>query len=326
MTETGSVGMTFPDQHHDLPDRIDSAAPEKLRVQSATTYNYDQAKFTIQDMYVNAQLIDNTYADEAYEVDPKYFDSTKHKAHCEHYDVECNCYAIPGNYKRPKKERPKTTAPGPRKPVKDKNIIFNEVKKHSRNVPAPWQYNVFPKWLKHPKNRDFTTGVGRTQKKLQYNWMRTPHSDGKRTPPGEEVLAADPKFKQKKCVQTASKNTMFDSLIRDNTRKEYPKPGPDYYFLDKQSISKFPKGKYPEGADGDLFRRPEKEITRKECTTREKRNFVLSDYEAAGPSIPGPGKYHPKYPKSNDEKYTWVNMNAKKDPDTQSFKTYFSQF
>jgi hypothetical protein len=321
-TDTGSVGMTFEDHAGPLPDRIDSAPPAKPRVQSANLYNYDQAKFTIEDMYVNAQLIDNTYADDHYEVKPKYFDTVEHQKHNAIFDNECNCYGRQEEYKKPKKVRPRTTTGGPKKPVKDKNIIFNMTKKHSQNIPGPWQYDVFPKWLKHPRNRDFCNGVSRAQKKLQHAWSKTPHSDGKRTPPGEAELAADPKIRQRKIDPTASKHTMFDNLIRDNTRKEYPKPGPDYYFLDKQSLNKFPKGRYPDGAESDLFNAgPEKDVKKKDTTTREKRNFVLSDYEAAGPSIPGPGRYYPKYPKSTDEKYTWTNLDPKKDPDTQSYKT-----
>merc|ERR1711907_586852 len=50
--------------------------------------------------------------------------------------------------------------------------------------------------------------------------------------------------------------------------------------------------------------------------------MVLSEKEACAKTIPGPDKYYPKYPKTTQEKYTYVNLNAKKDPDEVSFKTY----
>ena len=112
-TDTGSVAMTFDDQAGPLPDRIDSAPAPKPRVQSAGLYNYDQAKFTIEDMYVNAQLIDNTYAAEHYEVKPKYFDTVEHKKHNDIFDNECNCYGRQEEYKKPKKVRPRTTTGRP---------------------------------------------------------------------------------------------------------------------------------------------------------------------------------------------------------------------
>jgi len=71
-----------------------------------------------------------------------------------------------------------------------------------------------------------------------------------------------------------------------------------------------------------MNRGPQKDVKRKTCTSLAKRTFVLSEKEACGKTIPAPDKYNPKYPKSMQEKYTYTNLNAKKDPDEQSFKTY----
>lgn len=210
-----------------------------------------------------------------------------------------------------------------KKPVPDKNIIYNMVKKHSRGVPGPWQYNVEPKWLKHQKMREFSVGPTREVKKLAYKWMRTPGEDGKREEPEDDIFAPDEKIKQKKIDKDASKNTFFDQLIRDNTRQGLPRPGPDYYFLDDQLLKKFPKKRYPEAAEAELFTKgPEKDKTRKECTSRAKRTFVLSEKEACGKFIPAPNAYRPKFPKSTNEKYTWKNPDPKRDPDELTFKTY----
>ena len=96
-------------------------------------------------MYKHSQLIDRSNGLDCYEVDPKYFDPILHKKANEAYDIECNCNAFPTKYDKPKKVRPRTSVS--KKPVPDKNIIYNMVKKHPRQVPGPWQYNVFPKWL-----------------------------------------------------------------------------------------------------------------------------------------------------------------------------------
>jgi len=72
------------------------------------------------------------------------FDPVKHKGANEHYDQECNCNAFPGKYEKPKKIRPKTSVQ--KKEFPDKNCIYTMMKKHSKGVPGPWQYNVFPKW------------------------------------------------------------------------------------------------------------------------------------------------------------------------------------
>lgn len=169
-------------------------------------------------MYKHSQLIDRSNGHPFYEVDPKYFDSVKHKQANENFLAECNCNAIPANYKQPKKIRPKTTNI-PKKPVPDKCVIYNQVKKHSSGVPGPWQYNTYMKWLKHPRMREFSLGPTRDKKKLKYKWMQTPGGDGKQEAPGDDVIAPDEKIKQKGIDKNASKNTMFDHIIRDNTRK-----------------------------------------------------------------------------------------------------------
>jgi len=171
--------------------------------------------------------------------------------------------------------------------------------------------------------REFSVGVSRNVKKLQYKWMKTPGEDGKRDAPDDADIAPDEKIKQKKIDKDASKNTFFDQLIRDNTRANFPKPGPDYYFPDEQLLKKFPNNKYPVAATSELFSRGiEKDKTKKACTSQAKRNFILSDKEACGKTIPAPSAYRPKFPKTTEEKYTWKNPDPKHDPDQMTFKTY----
>merc|ERR1712224_740828 len=166
----------------------------------------------------HSQLIDRSNGYPFYEVDPKYFDCIKHKEECARFDVECNILAFPTNYKRPHKVRPRTVN-APRKPVKDKNYIYNMQKKHSQGIPGPWQYNTYNKWLKHPQTREFSMGPDRNKKKLKYKWMQTPGEDGKQEAAGEDVLAPERKYKQGKIDMTATKNTLFDQINRDNTRQ-----------------------------------------------------------------------------------------------------------
>lgn len=89
-------------------------------------------------------------------------------------------------------------------------------------------------------------------------------------------------------ILQVKKNTYVEQLIRDNTRKKYPRPGPGAHFLSIKSIKMLPEEKRD-----ILISRKVKEMTKKNSSDLAARNFHLVENPKDLKLFPGPGKYHP---------------------------------
>lgn len=69
---------------------------------------------------------------------------------------------------------------------------------------------------------------------------------------------------------SVQKHSYIDKIYRDNTKKNYPKPGPAEYFMDQKAVSKFHKEK------PDLFLVKEIKDEKKTNLPKEPRNFYFS--------------------------------------------------
>jgi hypothetical protein len=77
-------------------------------------------------------------------------------------------------------------------------------------------------------------------------------------------------------------------LIRDNTRKRYPRPGPGAHFMSEKIIKKLPEEKR------DLMgtRVPKTKI-KENSSALAKRNFHLVPNPKDSKAFPAPNAYHP---------------------------------
>ena len=64
-----------------------------------------------------------------------------------------------------------------------------------------------------------------------------------------------------------SKKTLFDDIIKKNTSKLYPLPGPGSHFLDEKLITQW------QSKNKDLFKMPTKQLTKENTMSRQKRHF-----------------------------------------------------
>lgn len=79
------------------------------------------------------------------------------------------------------------------------------------------------------------------------------------------------------------KQTYIDDIIRKNSKKNYPLPGPGDHFLDEKLASKFFK-------DGNGFFVQQRDDKKKSNFGTEKRKFNLR----SDPSFPAPGHCQPQ--------------------------------
>lgn len=86
-----------------------------------------------------------------------------------------------------------------------------------------------------------------------------------------------------KLDMNASKQTYIDDIIRDNTRKKYPIPGPGSHFLDEKLVQKW------HGRRRGLFSLPKKDFSKKNNFGLAKR--IFGDKNKA--KIPAPGHCQP---------------------------------
>ena len=79
-------------------------------------------------------------------------------------------------------------------------------------------------------------------------------------PKVDQTFEDAPRRKQAKIDTNRQKKTYIDLIFHENTKANYPKPGPGEYFLDSRSVKKFKKD------HEDLYeKKTDTEVTRKDC-------------------------------------------------------------
>lgn len=108
-------------------------------------------------MYHYSKLINNDFADRFYKVPYRELHSTKIKQEKKYF-----------KYNTFKKKRPKGEIK--RLPQESRERDFEMITKHSRAVPAPWNYELNLKWMKGPNAREIKAKITRDRKKLLKKW------------------------------------------------------------------------------------------------------------------------------------------------------------
>lgn len=143
----------------------------------------------------------------------------------EYYDLNV------GKKKRPKQKNVDLTT--------KKETMFDTLAKRAASVPAPWKYDLTHKWAEDGK--DIPT---KEMQIAMYQWQGVAKDDMN--------IKKQDKTKQKKLDMSIKKYTYIDWIVMNNTKKDYPKPGPDNYFMDLGTAKKY----YKENLE--LFNKKEK--------------------------------------------------------------------
>lgn len=108
-------------------------------------------------MYHYSKLINNDFAARYYKVPYREFDHIKSKKEKEYFKFNTHQKKRPkGKYDRLGKE--------------SRERDFEMITKHSRGVPAPWNYELGLKWMKGPNAREIRKKMTRDRKKLLKKW------------------------------------------------------------------------------------------------------------------------------------------------------------
>lgn len=124
-----------------------------------------------------------------------------------------------GEEKRPK--------PGSVNMAAQRGGFAKEVEKAALKTPEPWKYDLRKKWLHGFAAAHIKEPVPQNRQKMAFKWLATPAEQ-------QEIEKFD-RTRPAKPDLTAKKYTYIDNIILQNSKEEYPKPGPGNYFLDSKS-------------------------------------------------------------------------------------------
>ena len=158
-----------------------------------------------------------------YKVPVKNFDFQKHKQEKDNYLMSIG--KIKKNLGKVNKEA-------------IRGSIFDIIQKKSKSVPPPWKYNHANSWINsnNAPSAGYLLG-SKNQQAIKFAWKEVSKEDQK--------ILNKPVFKKTKPNLSVSKNTFLEHLINSNNNKNFPKPGPGYYFLDsKTAKNMFPNNSF----------------------------------------------------------------------------------
>lgn len=107
-------------------------------------------------MYHYSKLINNDFANSFYKTPYREFDHIKSIENKKYWKYNTN----------PKIKRQKED----RLTKESRERDFELIKKHSKGVPAPWNYELWPKWMKGPNAREVQEKLTREKKKMLKKW------------------------------------------------------------------------------------------------------------------------------------------------------------
>lgn len=168
-------------------------------------------------MYKLSQKHDQQWGISGYEIPVKYLDHIKiadEKLHSKYANNEV---------KRPK--------PNPVDLKAVRALFTNELEKKDKLKPEPWKYSIRLKWLKGYQASHIKENIQPAKQEMAFKWLNTPED--------KKVIEKFERNHQKKPDLSVQKHTFIEQIIRQNSKTEYPKPGPGNYFLDKKSAQKF---------------------------------------------------------------------------------------
>lgn len=125
-----------------------------------------------------------------------------------------------------------------------KETMFDKLAKRAASVPAPWKYELGYKWAEKTKEVP-----NKNAQIAKFQWQGVAKDD--------MAIEKPVRVKPKKIDMKVKKYTYVDWIVIQNTNKDYPKPGPDNYFMDLKTAKKY----YKENLE--LFNKKEKDGTEK---------------------------------------------------------------
>lgn len=149
----------------------------------------------------------------------KYLDHIRIAAAKMHYKYATN------EVKRPKQHEVDAKA--------QRGGFTKEIEKRAVLNPEPWKYDVKQRWLTGFRGGHLKESVSRNRQKLTFKWLGTPN-DKQEFEKFERTRSAQPDTSTKKF-------TYIDKIISDNSKENYPRPGPGNYFLDEKSAKRLYK-------------------------------------------------------------------------------------
>jgi hypothetical protein len=171
-------------------------------------------------MYRMAQRNDQVWGIHGYEVPRMNFD---HVAHAKHTQ---NMLVIDGKKKAENK--------GSINPDAKKEGMLDALIKRSRSTPAPWSYEAKNKISEGQKTLpQIAIPPSKNFQMTKFRWKNIPREQ-------QVIIQAMKRTLEKPDLKT-KKNTFIDQIISQNTKENYPIPGPGDYFLDAQSANKYHK-------------------------------------------------------------------------------------
>ena len=173
--------------------------------------------FTIRDMYRMAQRSDQFWGIEGYEVPKQDFDHYQHVKDAE------NMLIMSGKKKGNKG--------GPINLKAERGGLFKAIENRSKSVPSPWNYDI--RGTFEPSSKDHPPSFVPSQKlqQVKFRWQNVPKE--------QQVVVRAVRRKQEKLDKTTKKHTFIEQIIHQNTKENYPMPGPGNYFLTQKAIKRF---------------------------------------------------------------------------------------
>lgn len=173
--------------------------------------------FTIPEIFKLSQKHNQEWGISGYETPAKYLD------HVRLAEQKLQFKYVSKELKRPK--------PGSVNLKAKRGGILEDLKKTEGYKPEPWKYDLRQKWLKGYQGTFIKEKIAQIKQKMKFKWLGTVTEKQElevfeRTQPGK------PDFE-------AKKHTFIDEIILQNTKKEFPLPGPGNYFMDKKGAMRF---------------------------------------------------------------------------------------
>jgi len=175
------------------------------------------AAFSIRDMYRMAQRSDQVWGIGGYEVPKQNFDHQQHAKEIE------NMLVMSG--------KKKSNRGGPVDSKAQRGGMFKDIENRSKSLPSPWNYDIRSIFDHNLKDHPPSFVPPERLQRVKFQWQSLPKE--------QQVVFRQVKRRPEKIDKTTKKHTFIEQIIQQNTKENYPKPGPGNYFLTQTAIKKY---------------------------------------------------------------------------------------
>ncbi len=166
-----------------------------------------------------AQRSDQYWGIEGYEVPKQDFDHNRHAQQTENMLIACG--------------KKKSSKGGSINPKAERGGLFKVIEKRSISVPSPWNYNIPGLFESDPKDNPPSYVPPNRLQQIKFRWQNVPKE--------QQTILRPVKRKPEKLDAKVKKHTFVEQIIHENTKENYPIPGPGSYFLTQTAIKRFYK-------------------------------------------------------------------------------------